>query len=38
MKISDRAEEILETLWVHTEEEKQEPIDLGIARGEPEID
>jgi len=38
MKISDRAEEILETLWVHTEEEKQEPIDLGVARGEPAID
>lgn len=38
MKISDRAEEILETLWGHTEEEKQEPIDLGIAKGEPEID
>ncbi len=38
MKISDRAEEILETLWVHTEEEKQEPLDLGIARGEPAID
>jgi DtxR family Mn-dependent transcriptional regulator len=38
MKISDRAEEILETLWVHTEEEKQEPVDLGIARGEPAMD
>ena len=38
MKISDRAEEILETLWMHAEEEKQEPIDLGIAKGEPEID
>jgi len=38
MKISDRAEEILETLWAHAEEEKQESIDLGIARGEPEID
>lgn len=38
MKISDRAEEILETLWVHVEEEKQESLDLGIARGEPAID
>ncbi len=38
MKISDRAEEILETLWVHIEEEKQEPIALGVARGEPEIE
>lgn len=38
MKISDRAEEILETLWVHTEEEKQEPIDLGIAKGESAVD
>ena len=38
MKISDRAEEILETLWVYTEEEKQEPVALGIAKGEPEID
>lgn len=37
MKLTDRAEEILETLWVHIEEEKQEPIDLGIAKGEPEI-
>lgn len=38
MKISERAEEILETLWTHAEEEKSEPIDLGVARGEPEID
>ena len=38
MKISDRAEEILETLWVHIEEEKQESLDLGIARGEQAID
>jgi len=38
MKISDRAEEILETLWMHTEEEKQEPVDLGVARGESAID
>lgn len=38
MKISDRAEEILETLWVHIEEKKQESLDLGIAKGEPAID
>lgn len=38
MKLSDRAEEILETLWVDAEEEKRESIDLGIARGEPAID
>ena len=38
MKISDRAEEILETLWAHTGEEKEELVDLGIAKAEPEID
>ncbi len=38
MEISDRAEEILETLWAHTEEEKEKPIDLGIAKAESEID
>ena len=38
MRISDRAEEIMETLWVHTEEEKEEPIGLGIAKGEPAIE
>lgn len=38
MKISDRAEEILETLWVHAEEDKQESLDLGISKGEPVID
>jgi len=38
MKISDRAEEILETLWVHIEEEKQSSVDVGIAKGEPAVD
>lgn len=38
MKISDRAEEILETLWAHTEQEKGELVDLGIAKADPEID
>ncbi len=38
MKISDKAEEILETLWVRIEQEKQGPIDLGIAKGEPAVD
>lgn len=37
MKLSDRAEEILETLWVHHQEEREEPFELGIAKGEPEI-
>lgn len=38
MKISDRAEEILETLWTTTEEEKVDSVDLGIANISPEID
>jgi DtxR family Mn-dependent transcriptional regulator len=38
MKITDRAEEILETLWVHTDEEREGSIDLGIAKGEPAVD
>ena len=38
MKISDRAEEILETLWLHAEEEKQAKVDLGIARGQTAVD
>ena len=38
MKLSDRQEEILETLWVHhNESEKKAPIDLGVAKAEPEI-
>ncbi|MFA5042900.1 MAG: metal-dependent transcriptional regulator [Kiritimatiellia bacterium] len=38
MKLSDNAEEILETLWVRAEEEKQASTDVGIAKGEPAID
>lgn len=38
MKISERAEEILETLWVRAEEDKQNSVDLGIARGEPAVE
>jgi DtxR family Mn-dependent transcriptional regulator len=38
MKINDRAEEILETLWAHTEEEKKDFLDLGVAQAEPEIE
>ena len=38
MKISDRAEEILETLWTETEEGNRESMGIGIARGESEVD
>jgi len=38
MKLNDRAEEILETLWVHTKEKKEGHVDLGVSRGEPAID
>lgn len=38
MKLNERQEEILETLWVNTEEDKKESMNLGVARGEPEID
>ena len=38
MKLSDRQEEMLESLWVHSEEQKKGPEDLGIAKAEPEID
>jgi DtxR family Mn-dependent transcriptional regulator len=38
MKINERAEEMLETLWVRTEEEKKVSAELGIAKNEPEID
>ena len=38
MELSDRAEEILETLWVHSAEEKKESVDLGVAKGEPAVD
>lgn len=38
MRISNNAEEILETLWVRTEEEKLGPADVSIAKGEQAID
>jgi DtxR family transcriptional regulator, Mn-dependent transcriptional regulator len=38
MKISDRAQEILESLWGHEEGEANEPVTLGVAKGEPEIE
>lgn len=38
MKINERAEEMLETLWVRTEEEKKASAEVGIAKNEPEID
>lgn len=37
MSMSERAEEILEMLWVSLNEKKQETMDLGIAKGEPAI-
>ena len=37
MSLSDRAEEILETLWLHGEESR-ESVDLGVSKGEPAID
>ena len=38
MKISERAQEILESLWADIVEKKQDSADLGIAKVEPEID
>jgi len=38
MKLNERQEEILETLWVHTEQKEKPSMDLGVAKGEPEID
>lgn len=38
MKLSDRAEEILETLWGHPEGEKHEAMNLGLAKGNPEVE
>lgn len=38
MRISERAEEILEMLWVHACESKQGSMEVGIARGEPAIE
>lgn len=38
IKLSDREEEILESLWIRYEEERQGPMDLGIAKVNPEVD
>ncbi|OGW83287.1 MAG: hypothetical protein A2987_00660 [Omnitrophica bacterium RIFCSPLOWO2_01_FULL_45_10] len=38
MELSDMAEEILETMWVHTVEEEKGHMELSVARGEPAID
>ena len=38
MKISDRAQEILESLWGREDGETNEPATLGVAKGEPEIE
>lgn len=39
MILSDRAEEILETMWVHSEEDKKEVVDLGaISKGDAAIE
>ncbi len=38
MKISERAEEILETLWVRTAETKRPAPELGVYRGDPAVE
>jgi DtxR family Mn-dependent transcriptional regulator len=38
MPISERAEEILETLWVRAEELKKGPAELGIAQADPAVE
>lgn len=38
MKTTDRAEEILESLWVRSEEEGHKSTELGTGRGDPAID
>lgn len=37
MRLNDRAEEILETLWVHNEKGSAESMDLEMAKVNPEI-
>lgn len=36
--LSERAEEILEALWVQLEEKEKKPLDLGASRDEPAIE
>lgn len=35
MELSERAEEVLEALWIQKEEEGKKPLDLGILRDDP---
>ncbi len=35
MELSERAEEVLEALWIQNEEEGKKPLDLGIVRDDP---
>lgn len=35
MELSEKAEEILEALWIQKEEEDKKPLDLGIVRDDP---
>ncbi len=37
MELSEKAEEILEALWVNMEEEGKKPLDMGASRDEPAI-
>lgn len=36
--LSEQAEEILEALWVHIEEQGKKPLDLGAARDDPAVE
>lgn len=36
--LSERAEEILEALWVNVEEQGNKPLDLGLTRDDPGVD
>lgn len=36
--LSERAEEILEALWIQTEEQSRKPLDLGPSRDDPAIE
>jgi len=36
--ISERAEEVLEALWVHIEDQGKKPLELGASRDDPAID
>lgn len=38
MKLSERAEEVLESLWGHLQGEKKQSMELGLARGNTEIE